>query len=81
MFASYYDDADNWAFLSKAKDKDFANSEEGNTIVHVSDTAVMIDVPMTVENMSSFFQNMKLRYNDSNGTRDIVTFLGVDFID
>jgi hypothetical protein len=24
---------------------------------------------------------MKLRYNDGNGTRDIVIFLGVDFID
>ncbi len=36
MLASYYDDAVNWAFSSKAKDKDFANSEEGDTIVHVS---------------------------------------------
>jgi hypothetical protein len=31
--------------------------------------------------MSSFFQNMKLKYNNGNGTRDIVTFLGVDFVD
>jgi hypothetical protein len=55
MLASYCDDAVNQAFSSKAKDKDFANSEEGNTILHVSDTAVMIDVPVMVENMSSFF--------------------------
>jgi hypothetical protein len=81
MLASFYDDAVNWAFSSKAKEKDFANSEEGNTIVHVSDTAVMIDIPVMVEIMSSFFQNMKLRYNDGNGTKDIVTFLGDNFID
>ncbi len=55
MLASHYDDAVNWAFYSKAKDKDFANLEEGNTIVHVSDTAVMIDVPVMVKNTSSFF--------------------------
>jgi hypothetical protein len=38
MLASYYDDAVNWAFSSKTKDNNFANSEEGNTIVHASDT-------------------------------------------
>ncbi len=31
--------------------------------------------------MSSFLHGMKLRYNNGNGTRDIVRFLGVDFID
>jgi hypothetical protein len=61
MLASYYDDAVNWAFSSKTKDKDFADSEEGDTIVHISGTSVMIDIPVMVENMSSFFQNMKLR--------------------
>jgi hypothetical protein len=81
MLASYYDDAVNWAFSTKAKDKDFANSEEGNMIVHVSYTEVTIDAPVTVENMTLFFRNIKLRYNDGNGTRDIVTFLGVDSID
>ncbi len=24
---------------------------------------------------------MKLQYNDGNGTRDIITFLGIDYID
>jgi hypothetical protein len=81
MLASYYDDAVNWLFSSKEKEKDFANLEEGDTIVHVSNTTVMLDVPVTIENMSSFFQNMKLRYNDGNGTQDIVTFLGVNYID
>ena len=28
---------------------------------------------------SSFFKDMKLKYNDGQGTRDIVTFLGADF--
>jgi hypothetical protein len=31
--------------------------------------------------MNSFLQGMKLRYNDGHGTRDIVKFIGVDFID
>jgi hypothetical protein len=31
--------------------------------------------------MSTFFKGLKLRYNYGNGTRDIVTFIGVDFID
>jgi hypothetical protein len=81
MLASYNDDAVNWAFSFKAKDKDFVNSEKGDTIVHISVTSVMNNIPVTVENMSSFFQNMKLRYNDGNRTKDIVIFLGVDFID
>ncbi len=77
-FASYYDDAVNWAFSSKAKNKDFANAEDGDTVVHIIDTSVLIVVPVTVENMSSFFQNMKLRHNDGNGTKDIFTFLAIE---
>jgi hypothetical protein len=26
-------------------------------------------------------QGMKLQYNDGNGTQDIITFLGIDYID
>jgi hypothetical protein len=29
----------------------------------------------------SFFQGMRLRYNDGQGTQDIVTFLIADFLD
>jgi hypothetical protein len=34
MLASYYDDTVNWAFSSKAKDKNIADSDDGNGIVH-----------------------------------------------
>ena len=81
MLASYYDDTINWAFSSKMKNKDFATSDEGGAIVYVTDDTVTLDIPMTVENMSSFFRNMKLKYNNGNGTCNIVTFLGVDFVD
>ncbi len=36
---------------------------------------------MTLTNLVSFFQGMRLRYNDGQGTRDIVTFLGADFVE
>jgi hypothetical protein len=81
MLSSYYDDTINWVFSSRTKNKDFATSDDGGAIVYVADDTVTLDDPMTVENMSSFFQNMKLKYNDGNGTRNIVTFLGVDFVD
>ncbi len=28
-----------------------------------------------------FFKGLKLQHNDGNGTRDIIAFIGVDFID
>jgi hypothetical protein len=81
MLATYNDDTVNWAFSSKAKDKNIADSDDGNGIVHIDSDIITLDIPLTVQNMSSFLQGMKLKYNDGNGTRDIVTFLGVDFID
>jgi hypothetical protein len=39
------------------------------------------DIPATIDNAVSFMQGMKLQYNDGNGTRDIITFLGIDYID
>jgi hypothetical protein len=81
MLALYFDDTINLAFSSKMKDKDFATSDEGGAIVYVTDDTITIDVPTMVENMSSFFQDMKLKYNNGNGTCNIVTFLGVDFVD
>ncbi len=36
---------------------------------------------MTLTNLMSFLKDMCLRYNDGQGTRDIVTFLGADFVD
>jgi hypothetical protein len=77
----YYNDCVNWAYTSKVKNKHLAASDNGQTIVHLSDNEITIDVPATVENMSSFFKGLKLWYNDGNGTPNIVTFIGVDFID
>ena len=34
---------------------------------------------MNLTNRVSFFKDMKLKYNDGQGTRDIVMFLGADF--
>ncbi len=56
-------------------------SEDGSGIVYVTDSKVSMTVPATLTNLESFFQGMRLRYNDGQGTKDIVTFLGADFID
>jgi hypothetical protein len=56
-------------------------SKDGNTLVYISEDKVSLDIPMTLTNLVSFFQGMRLHYNDGQGTRDIVTFLGADFVD
>jgi hypothetical protein len=38
------------------------------------------EMPASVDDIISFMKGMKLHYNDGNGIRDIVTFLGVDYI-
>jgi hypothetical protein len=68
MIASYYDDAVNWAFSSKTKDQNIADSKDGNVIVHVDGDTIAFNIPLTVQNMSSFLQGMKLRFNNGNGT-------------
>jgi hypothetical protein len=70
MLASYYDDAVNWALSSKTKDWNIADSKYGNVIVHIDGDTITFDIPLTVQNMSSFLQGMKLRFNDGNGTWD-----------
>jgi hypothetical protein len=40
-----------------------------------------MDVPVTLTNLISFFDGMRLPYNDGNGTQDIVTFVGAGFAD
>ncbi len=85
----YYDDTVNWAYTAISKDKELTQSndgksivsEDGSALVYISDDEVSLDVPVTLTNLVSFFQGMRLRYNDVQGTRDIVTFLGADFID
>jgi hypothetical protein len=79
--APYYNDCINWEYTSKVKNKHLAASDDGQNIVHLSNNEISIDVPATVENMSTFFKGLKLRYNDGHGTCDIIIFIGVDFID
>ncbi len=78
----HYDDTIDWAFSSEVKDKELAASNDGDGIATLSRNGdVTLDVPATLANMVAFFQGMKLRYNDGLGTRDIVTFLGADFVE
>jgi hypothetical protein len=79
--APYYNDCVNWAYTSKVKNTNLVASDDGQNIVHLSDNEISIGVPATVENMSTFFKRLKLWYNDGNGTRNIITFIGVDLID
>jgi hypothetical protein len=55
-------------------------SEDGSALVYISDDNISLDIPMTLTNLVSFFQGMCLRYNDGQGTCDIMTFLGSDFL-
>ncbi len=82
----YYDDTVNWAYMAISKDKELAKlddgksivSEDGSALVYISDNKISLDVPITHTNLVSFFQGIRLRYNDGQRTRDIVTFLGAD---
>jgi hypothetical protein len=38
-----------------------------------------LNIPEKLTNLVSLFKDMKLKYNDRQGTRGIVTFLGADF--
>jgi hypothetical protein len=71
----------NWVYTSKVKNKHLAASDNGQNIVNLSNNKISIDVPATMENMSTFFKGSKLWYNGGNGTCNIITFIGVDFID
>jgi hypothetical protein len=78
----HYNDTINWAFTSKVKDLELAASDRGAGLATVPGNGdVSLDVPVKPTNLVSFFQEMKLRYNDGLGSRDIVTFLGADFVE
>jgi hypothetical protein len=78
----HFNDTFDWAFTSKVKDLELTASDEGAGLATVQRNGdVSLDVPVKLTNLVSFFQGMKLRYNDSLGTRDIVTFLGADFVE
>jgi hypothetical protein len=78
----HYNDTINWAFTTKVKDLELAASDEGAGLATVQGNGnVSLDIPVKLTNLVSFFQGMKLRYNDGLGTQDIVTFLGADFVE
>jgi hypothetical protein len=89
--SKYYNNTINWAFASKEKldnALDDVNKNgnpipitQDNAIVYTSNVKVLIDLPLNLTILISFFDGMKLRYNDGSGTRDIVTFFGADFVD
>jgi hypothetical protein len=89
--SKYYNNSINWAFASKDKLNDLLDDVDKNgdpipitqddVVVYKNDNEVLIDLPLTLTNLISFFDGMKLRYNNGNGTRDIVTFIGADFVD
>ncbi len=74
ILSRFYNDKICWALASKEKVDDLANldDKDGDNILTFGDN-------LTLTNLVSFFKDMKLKYNDGQGTRDIVTFLGADF--
>jgi hypothetical protein len=67
-----YNDTINWAFTAKVKDLELAASDEGAGLATVQGNGnVSLDIPVKLINL----------YNDGLGTRDIVTFLGADFVE
>jgi hypothetical protein len=86
--SNFYNDTINWAFASKEKlhkiadnfDMDGSPITEDGTIIYVRENEVSMDVPVTLTNLISFFDGMRLHYN-KNRTQDIVTFVGADFVD
>jgi len=88
MISKVYDDTVHWAFASKDKLRELAQLDSGSSIidddggvVYVHGDDITLDVLLTLTNLISFFTGMHLRYNDGKGTRDIVKFLGADFVD
>jgi hypothetical protein len=81
ILSSFYDDKIRWALASKEKVDELANldNKDGINILTIGDNEVTLEMPVTLTNLVSFFKDMKLKYNDGQGTRDIVTFLGADF--
>ncbi len=77
----HYDNSINWAFSFAVKNKELAGSNDAAGVAIIQGNGDMtLKVPMTLENIVAFLQNMKLRYNNGLGTRDIATFLGTNFV-
>jgi hypothetical protein len=88
MMSKVYDNTINWAFASKDILHELAKVNGGSSIVDDNGGIVYsdsdgktLDVPLTITNLISFFTVMHLHYNGGKGTRDVVKFLGADFVD
>ena len=88
MISKTYDDTISWAYASKEKLRDLNDKNDNSPIINdeggivfTNGATTTIDVPLTLSNLVSFFQGMYVKYNDGNGTRDVVQFLGADFVD
>ncbi len=65
---------------SKKKLKELADlNEDSDGVLKIRDNEVTLDMPLSIANLVSLFQDMQLQYNDRQGTRNIVVFLGADF--
>ena len=62
----HYNDSVSWAFTSESKEKSYVEGDK---------------IDLCPEDTVSFLKGMKLLYNDGSGTKELVTFLAVDFID
>ncbi len=61
---------------------ELASSDDGGIVVMLdSGGGISFDMPVSIDNVISFMKGMKLGYNDGNGVWDIVTFLGMDYVD
>jgi hypothetical protein len=88
MIANVYDDAISKTFALKGKIHPLAQLDDGDfivndggPIVYADDNGIMMDVSLALTNLISFFDGISLQYNDGIGTRDVMTFIGADFVD
>ncbi len=89
--SKYYTDTINWAFTSKQIDDKITDEinkhrspvsiTQDNAIIYATDDEILIDAPLTLMNLVLFLDGMKRQYNDGSEKRDIVTFIGADFVD
>jgi hypothetical protein len=70
ILSSFYDDKIRWALASKEKVDELANldDKDGNNILTIGDNEVTLEMPVMLTNLVSFFKDMKLKYNDGQGT-------------
>jgi hypothetical protein len=80
--SKYYNNTINWAFSLQVKGMELAYSDDGDVVVMLdSEGGISFDMPISIDNVISFMKGIKLQYNNDNGIQDIVTFLGMDYVD